>query len=172
MKSLKRKFCEWIPMPSFLAYPSHRVKVFAKHIYSIVNDGNSHKFGCTKEDALKIKKYWGYMIKNNRNKSLEEFQHAIKVHIEHMFNNNCKCSAKWCFNKIALEEVKEYNKKTTNSVSNKTKTSCTSSLKKPFFRFKQTNFWENQYICLTQKKLMSNAIAYDSTRKKWRIAWA
>ena len=37
MKSSKGKLDEEIPEPSFLAYPSHRVNVVAKHIFSIVN---------------------------------------------------------------------------------------------------------------------------------------
>ena len=37
MKSSKGKFDEEIPDPYFLAGSSHRVKVVAKHIFSIVN---------------------------------------------------------------------------------------------------------------------------------------
>ena len=37
LKSLKRKLHTEIPEPSFLAEPSHRVKVVAKHIFYIVN---------------------------------------------------------------------------------------------------------------------------------------
>ena len=37
LKSSKGKLDEEIPEPSFLAYPSHRVTVVAKHIFSIVN---------------------------------------------------------------------------------------------------------------------------------------
>ena len=37
MKSSKGKLDEEIPEPSFLADPSHHVKVVAKHIFSIVN---------------------------------------------------------------------------------------------------------------------------------------
>ena len=38
LKSSKGKLHEDIPEPSFLADPSHRVKVVAKHIFSIVNE--------------------------------------------------------------------------------------------------------------------------------------
>ena len=37
LKTSKGKLDEEIPEPSFLADPSHRVKVVAKHIFSIVN---------------------------------------------------------------------------------------------------------------------------------------
>ena len=66
LKSLKGKLHEDIPKPSFLAYPSHHVKVVAKHIFSIVNESRYLRCGCTKADALLIKTYWGYMIKKNR----------------------------------------------------------------------------------------------------------
>ena len=66
LKSLKIKLDEEIPEPSFLAYPSYRVKVVAKHIFSIVNEIKAQRCGCTKADNLQLKKDWGYTIKNNR----------------------------------------------------------------------------------------------------------
>ena len=70
LKTSKGKLDEEIPEPSFLADPSHHVKVVAKHIFSIVNKIRAQRCGCTKADALGIKKYWGYRIKNNRGKQL------------------------------------------------------------------------------------------------------
>ena len=66
LKSPKVKLRTEIPEPSFLADPSHRVKVVAKHIFSIVNESRNLRCGCTKVDALWLKSDWGYMIKNNR----------------------------------------------------------------------------------------------------------
>ena len=71
LKSPKGKLHTEIPEPSFLADPSHCVKVVVKHIFSIVNESRDLRCGCTKSDALQIKKYWGYMIKNNREKQLK-----------------------------------------------------------------------------------------------------
>ena len=71
LKSSKGNLHEDIPEPSFLADPSHRVKVVAKHIFSIVNESRDLRCGCTKADALRLKKYWGYMIKKNREKQLK-----------------------------------------------------------------------------------------------------
>ena len=71
LKSSKGKIDEEIPDPSFLAYPSHHVKVAAKHIFSIVNESRAQRYGCTKADALRLKKYWGYMIINYREKQLK-----------------------------------------------------------------------------------------------------
>ena len=70
IKSSKVRLHTEIPEPSFLAYPSHRVKVVAKHIFSIVNEIRNLQYGCTKADALQLKKDWGYMIKKNREKQL------------------------------------------------------------------------------------------------------
>ena len=51
LKTPKGKLDEEIPEPSFIAHPSHRVKVVAKHIFSIVNESRARKYGCTKSDA-------------------------------------------------------------------------------------------------------------------------
>ena len=92
LKSSKGKRDEEILEPSFLADISPRVKVVAKHIFSIVSKTRDLRCGCTKADAIRLKKYLGYMIKNNREK-IEELSEASKVPIEHMFNSHEKCSA-------------------------------------------------------------------------------
>ena len=69
MKSSKGKLDEEIPEPSFLADTSHRVKVVANHIFSIVNGSRAQRCGCTKADALQLNKYWGYTIKNDWEKN-------------------------------------------------------------------------------------------------------
>ena len=109
LKSSKVKLDEGIPVPSFLAYPSHRVKVVSKHTFYIVNDGKAQQCVCTKVYDLILKKDWGYTIKKNRIKSLEELQQASKFPLEHMFNNHFKCNEWWCFKTIVSEEGKECN---------------------------------------------------------------
>ena len=98
MKTSKGKIDEEIPEPSFFSDPSHRVKVLAKHIFSIVNESRYRRCGFTKADTLRLKKDWGYMIKNNREKTIEELSEASKITPEHMFNSHANCSAYWCFN--------------------------------------------------------------------------
>ena len=66
LKSSKGKIHTEISKPSFLVDPSHRVKVVAKHIFSIVNERRDLRYRCNKADALQLKKDWGYMIKKNR----------------------------------------------------------------------------------------------------------
>ena len=62
LKPSKGKIHEEIPDPYLLADPPHRVKVVAKHIFSIVNESEARICGFTKADALRINKYWSYMI--------------------------------------------------------------------------------------------------------------
>ena len=48
MKSSKGKLDEEITDPSFLADPSHRMQVVAKHIFSVVNESRAQRCGCRK----------------------------------------------------------------------------------------------------------------------------
>ena len=57
LKIPKGKLDGEIPELSFLADPSHRVKVVSKHIFSTVNKSRAQQCGCPKADALRIKKY-------------------------------------------------------------------------------------------------------------------
>ena len=59
LKTSKGKLDVQIPEPSFLADPSHRIKVVAKHICYIVNDSKAQRCGCTRADALQLKKTGG-----------------------------------------------------------------------------------------------------------------
>ena len=59
LKSSKGKHHTEIPEPSFLVDPSHRVKVVAKHVFSIVNESRDLRCGCTKADALPAQKILG-----------------------------------------------------------------------------------------------------------------
>ena len=104
LKSSKGKLDEEVPEPSFFADPYHHVNVVAKHIFSIVSKIRAQQCGCTKVDALRLKKDWGYIIKNNREETIKEFSEASKVTLEHMFNNNENCSAEWCFKTRASKE--------------------------------------------------------------------
>ena len=57
MKLSKVKLDEEIPEPSFLADTYHRVKVAAKHIFSIVKKSRAQQCGCTKAYAIRLNKY-------------------------------------------------------------------------------------------------------------------
>ena len=50
--------------PDWLANPSHRTKVVAKPMFALANAPKSISV-CTKVDVVRVKKCYGYMIKNN-----------------------------------------------------------------------------------------------------------
>ena len=79
LKSSKVKLDEEISDPSFLADPSHCVKVVARHIFSIINESKSQRCWCTKADALQLKKYWGYMIKIIGWKQLNSWVRQVRL---------------------------------------------------------------------------------------------
>jgi len=85
--------------PDWLADPSHRTKVVAKPIYHLASLSNKISI-CTKLDAMRIKKYFGYMIKTNRTKSIPEIVRASKAVVEHLFGNHEFCDEKWCQPKV------------------------------------------------------------------------
>ena len=87
LKSPKGKLDEEISEPSFLTDLYHRVKGVAKHIFFIVNESRAQRCGFTKAYNLRLKKYWGYMIKKNM-KKIEELSEASKVSLEHIFNSH------------------------------------------------------------------------------------
>ena len=91
-----------IPEPSWLADPSHRTKVVAKYIFALAMLPKS-KSTCTKIDAIRVKKYFGYMIKTNRNSTISEIKIASLAVIEHLFDSHDYCNSRWCRPKRILE---------------------------------------------------------------------
>ena len=49
------------------------------------------------------------MMKNNREKTIEELSEASKVPLEHMSNSHDNCSTYWCFKTREPEEGKTSN---------------------------------------------------------------
>ena len=62
LKTSKGKLDVQIPETSFLADPSHRIKVVAKHIFYIVDDSKAQRCRCTRADAIRLRKDWGFII--------------------------------------------------------------------------------------------------------------
>ena len=81
----KGRFPTKIPEPEWLADPSHRTKVVAKPIFILINASQNIR-SCTKVDAIRFQINFGYMIKENRSKSISEICKASKVVIEHLFD--------------------------------------------------------------------------------------
>ena len=89
--------------PEWIADPSHWAKVIAKSIFNL--DNASKKISsCTKIDAIRFKKYVGYMLKTNRNCSISEISKASKAVIEHLFDCHDFCNIAWC---RPLKNIKE-----------------------------------------------------------------
>ena len=66
-----------IPEPIWLADPGHRIKVVAGKIYALANSNKSQST-CTNLDATRFKMNFGYMLKRNRNKTLEDISKGSK----------------------------------------------------------------------------------------------
>ena len=99
----KGRLPEDMPVPDWLADPSHRTKVVAKPIYFLASLSKNIS-SCTKVDAIRFKKYFGYTIKTNRNSSISQIMTASKAVAEHLFDNHEFCDVKWC---KPLEQLKE-----------------------------------------------------------------
>ena len=105
-----------IPQPKGNADLSHRTKVVTKPIFLLSTLPMSSS-ACTKVDAIRLKKYFGYMIKENRNKKIFEIVFASKAVVEHLFNCHDYCNSNWCRPKKKLEGTtdKEKGKKLSTS---------------------------------------------------------
>ena len=95
----KGKLPAHIPVPTFLADPSHRVKVMSSPIFKLAQGGTKDPRQCKKIDALRIKKYIGCFIYQNRSLPLSEMIKKAKAPIEHLFNCHEWCDPEWCWAK-------------------------------------------------------------------------
>ena len=102
----KGKFLLKIPEPEWLAHPSHRTKVVAKPLYALASLLNTQST-CTNVDTMRLKRYFGYVIKSNRMNELSEILTASKNVVEHLFNDHIYCDEKWCRPKKEKNEKKK-----------------------------------------------------------------
>ena len=94
-KNNKGKVPTWVHEPTFMADPGHRKKSVAKYFYKLA----SAKVGTsrvTKGMAKRLKKNWGYMVKQNKGKTIEEFVESANAPLEHLFGNHKYCKSEWC----------------------------------------------------------------------------
>ena len=103
----KGKLPTHIPVPQFMADPSHRIKVVSKYFYKLKNlpVSQSRVDGAI---ASRLKRSWGYMIKQNRGGSLEQMIRAAKAPLDHIFNDHKYCGD-WCLAVKAKKQGKIYN---------------------------------------------------------------
>ena len=84
-----------IPQPVFLADPSHCIKVMSGPIFSLAKSEGKNPAKCKKIDALRIKKYIGCYIYQNRAQSIEVMMAKAKAPVEHLFNSHEWCDLEW-----------------------------------------------------------------------------
>ena len=102
----------YIPELTFLADPTHRIKVFAKYLFKLQSKPGSR---CGKAEVLRMKRYMGYWLKQTRTLSFEEFQQASYAPLEHLFGNHTFCDVQWCPVKANRNTVKgKYHSKEEN----------------------------------------------------------
>ena len=63
---------------------------------SLLANQTAKESECTNVDALRFKKYFGYMLKEGRTKTIEEMQKKCLCVIEHLFNTHTYCDPRWC----------------------------------------------------------------------------
>ena len=94
-KKEKGKLPKWVYQSEFMADLGRRKKSVEKYFYKLANAsvGTSR---VTKGMAKRLKKNWGYMVKQNKGKSIEELIESAKARLEYLFNNHTYCKFEWC----------------------------------------------------------------------------
>ena len=90
----KGKLPKYILQPIFKADPSHRVKVVAKKWYKLKNKPIAQST-MTGDTARRLKRSWGYMLKQNREGNIQQFTSAAKAVVNHLYNDHQYCGD-WC----------------------------------------------------------------------------
>ena len=82
-------------VPKWYADPTHRAKCVAGAFFEMTK-GKVSPTRATKMDALHMKKYYSYYIKQNREKGLDWLVKYTMAHIEHLFDDHYLCNSDWC----------------------------------------------------------------------------
>ena len=109
-----------VPEPTWLADPTHRTKVVASRFFGLKSKGKKESCGIGAADCLRLKLYWGFMVKQNRTKTLEEFELAALAPLEHLFDNHKHCG-EWCKRKTKTDEEKNKQHNITDANKNTTR---------------------------------------------------
>lgn len=87
-----------IPEPNWYADPTHRAKCVAGSFFDLCK-GKKSDTRATKLDAFRMKKYYSYYIKQNRDKGLSWLMEHAMAPLDHMFDDHTLCSSSWCHRK-------------------------------------------------------------------------
>ena len=85
--------------PKWFADPTHRAKCVAGAFFEMTK-GPATEIRATKLDALRMKKYYSYFIKQNRTKDIEWIVDHALAPLDHMFGDHHLCSTSWCRAKL------------------------------------------------------------------------
>ena len=99
----KGQLKEGVPEPEWLADPTHRTKCVAKPIYGLASANKATSL-VTKLDAMQLKKYYSYFVKQSRNLPFEEMKRRSLAPLEHLFNDHRYCHSSWCIHKKREED--------------------------------------------------------------------
>ena len=88
-----------IPVPKWFADPTHRAKCVAGKFFNY----NKVNKNMSKLDCLRLKKYYSYYIKCNRNKNIEDLMKNIMAPLDHLFDDHKHCDSTWCHKKAEEE---------------------------------------------------------------------
>ena len=76
-----------IPEPKWFADPTHRAKCIAGSFFEMTK-GPVSPTRATKLDALRMKKYYSYFIKQNCKKDIEWLLEHAMAPLEHLFDDH------------------------------------------------------------------------------------
>jgi hypothetical protein len=91
------------PEPTFLGDPAHCTKTAASDIFSLANLPLAKSKGVNKVDAMKLKKNYGYMLKQLRLLPEREWERAAQAVLKHHFDCHQYCGS-WCKRRHMMEE--------------------------------------------------------------------
>ena len=95
-----------IPVPEWFADPNHRAKSVGNVMFELVKTNKE----MTKLDALRIKKYYSFYVKQNRGEGIDELMKNRMCPIDHLFDDHTNCNPTWCEKKrIEIEKINESN---------------------------------------------------------------
>ena len=90
-----------------MADPTHRVKTVAKYFYALAAMPKKES-AVKKSHAERLKKYWGYFIKQQRYNSLDDMRRASKAPLNHLFGDHEYCNDSCCVAKKIKEKGLKY----------------------------------------------------------------
>jgi len=80
------------PISTYLVDPSHHCRVYGSHLYKL----ERNLTGMKKTDCECLIRNFRYAVKQNREKSYDEFEKAMMAALEHHFDNHKFCNPMWC----------------------------------------------------------------------------